>query len=301
MPEPSPSTSAPVVRSLAMGTDFLRRLESLSLSAGRLIATGNTATRAGAVRGGRVEFLEHRGYVEGDDLRDLDWNVYARTDEPFVKVFGAEREKRVTLLLDLSASMAAIPGKDLTACRLCAALAHVALSAGDTVSIRLTDRSTSTPTRKGLAASSGFIQWLERAPAKGTADWEDVIPRVVAERRAPGALVILSDFWHGGVVPLLLPLVKARQEVTLLHLLTPEELSPPLHGDVRLQDAESGEEVSLSLSESDLDAYRESVENHIEALADSARRHGMRHLLCRTDVPFEHMVLTYLRQGGLLR
>ncbi len=298
---PTPRNARPRLRDLSLGTDFLRRLESLTVAAGRLLATGGIATRAGTVRGGRVEFLEHRGYVEGDDVRDLDWNVYGRLNELFVKVFGAEREKRVHILLDLSPSMGAVPGKELFACRLASALAHVALAGGDTVELLPTGAGSPPPARKGLRASRELIGFLERQPPGGPVDWATEVERFTAERRLPGATVVISDFWTEGAVQALAALPRHRQEVSLLHTLTPEELRPPLAGNLRLEDAETGEEVSLALGSRDLDAYSRSVENHITTLAASARRHGMRHLLCQTDRPFEHTVLIYLRRGGLLR
>ena len=135
MPAVATSLDRPCLRNLSLGSDLLRRLESLAIAAGRVFATGGVASRPGAVRGGRIEFLDHRGYVAGDDLRDLDWPLYGRTDELFVKIYGAEREKRVEILLDLSPSMTVTEGKELFACRLAAALAHVALAAGDSVAV----------------------------------------------------------------------------------------------------------------------------------------------------------------------
>jgi len=297
----SPIHNRPRQRDLLLGSDFLRRAEALTVAAGRLQATGGVASRAGTIRGGRVEFLDHRGYVEGDDLRDLDWNVYARTSELFTKVFGAEREKHVHLLLDLSPSMSAVPGKELFACRLAAALAHIALAAGDTVQVLAAGLPDEATPCKGLPSARDVVRHLECLPVPPPVDWARVRTDFATRRRPPGATVVISDFWSAQPLPALAELVKRRQDVSLLHVLTPEEISPPLSGHVRLEDAESGEEVSLALTERDLDVYRAEVENHLVALAASARRHGMRHLLCRTDVSFEHLVLTVLRRGGLLR
>lgn len=316
-------------RRIRLGGAFLRRLEGLGLATRRAVANGQIANRPGSVRGGRVEFLDHRAYVAGDDLRDLDWNLFARSDEPFVKVFGAEREKQVTLVLDLSPSMTCDPAKELFACQLAAALAHVALAAGDTLRILpasdapaphgsgglsaatggegdgsavrdATKGAAPLPPRKGMRASREVRTYLERLPAGGPVDWTRFAESFLATPRPPGAVLVISDLWAEAVVRPLSALVPRRQDVTLLHVLTPAELSPPLGGNVRLHDAETDAEVSLALSQRDLDAYRAAVERHLEGLADGARRHGMRHLLCRTEIPFEQTVLFYLRRGGLL-
>lgn len=298
--DPHDMPAAPL-RSLNMGGDFLRRLESLAIAANRQAVTGSIATRAGSIRGGRVEFLEHKGYVEGDDVRDLDWNAFARTDEPVIKVFGAEREKQVAVLLDLSPSMDALPGKALFAFRLAAAVAHVALAAGDTLRMHLPDRAEETSPLRGPAASRDIVGWLERVPMGEAVNWPVAVERMLAAPRPPGACVIVSDFWCEDPVRDFAPLARHRQDLTLLHVLTPEELSPALSGNVRLEDAETGEAASLSLTPRDLDAYRAEVENHLDKLQEACRRHRARHILCRTDAPFEHAALTLLRQGGLLR
>ncbi len=293
--------TAQTQRSLALGGEFLKRLESLAVQARREVAAGNVAARAGGVRGGRVEFLEHRGYVAGDDLRDLDWHVYARTGEPFVKVFGAEREKYVNILLDLSPSTTFSAEKAVFACRLAAALAHVALASGDTVRLFCAGSDLATPPRKGVRNSRELIAFLERLPTTGALDWSEESARYRNSPKPPGALLIVSDFWADEVLAALAPLLDWRQDIALLQVLTPAEIDPPLSGNVRLTDAETGEEVSLGLTAADLEAYRRGVEKTLAALADGARRRGMRHLLCRTDTPFESLVLTYLRRGGLLR
>ncbi len=294
------SGNHPCVRSLALGSDFLGRLESLRIVAGRLMASGQIASRAGGVRGGRVEFLDHRGYVEGDDLRDLDWNVYARTNELFTKVFGAERKKHVHIILDLSPSMAAVPGKDLFACRLAAALAHVALAAGDSVCVSGTGSGHESPTLNSVSASREIITMLERLPITGIIDWNREVARFTARPRRPGAFIVISDFWCERAVEAFTGINQQRQEISLLHILTPQELSPPMRGNVRLEDPETGEEISLSLTQQDIDVYCREVQNHVAGLATSARCHGMRHLLCRTDMAFEQAVLGFLRKGGLI-
>lgn len=287
-------------RDLLWGSAFRHRLEALAIAVRRLYATGGIASRAGTVRGGRVEFLEHRRYSEGDDLRDLDWNVYARTDTPFIKVFGAEREKTVTILLDLSASMTAFPAKDLYARQLAAALLYIALAAGDTVRL-LTSGGDHPPLRKGLHFSQDLIAWLARSPSTGPADWHVLLQRYVASRPSPGATILISDFWSEDVVPAIHLLRKMRQDTTLLHILTPEERSPTCRGHLRLVDAESGTEVSYTLTPQALEIYEQTVESHIERLEAGARRHGLRYLLCPTEMPFERLVLLFLRRGGLLR
>lgn len=297
----SEDSPAPRLRSLSLGSEFSRRLEALTVRTRRLIMRGGVASRAGSVRGGRVEFLDHRGYVEGDDLRDLDWNVYARTDEPFVKIFGAEREKQVNILLDLSPSMAAAKEKELYACRLAVAIAHIALAAGDTVAVSVIASTARPALRQGVSAARDIGEFLERVPLTPPIEWVDFFTVWSKHQQRAGVTIIISDFWAKDIAAALTPLAGARQEVNLLRVLTPAERTPPLFANVHLEDAETGEEVSLCLSKHDLAVYRAAAEKHLRDLAENVSRLGMRHLLCMTDIPFEHLVLHYLQQGGLLR
>jgi len=287
-------------RELALGADLLRRLEALAVRVGRRRAAGAPAGRSGALRGGRAEFLDHRAYAEGDDLRDLDWPLYARTGETFVKVFGVERAKRVRILLDLSPSMAEPETKELFACRLAAALAHAALAAGDAVEVFAASSPEAIGPLRGARSTPTLAAWLGRLPIGGPADWEALARRLRAAPAPPGALLVLSDFWTGDAPVALHAFARAGTEIALLQTLSAEELHPSLRGELRLVDAETGEEASLRPTGEDLAAVREATGRRIAALADRAARRGMRHLLCRTDLPFETVVLDLLRRGGVL-
>lgn len=287
---------------LALSPEFLRRLEALAVAAGRLRASGGVSARAGSTRGGRVEFLDHRGYVAGDDIRDVDWNLYARADELFVKVFGAERVKHVHLAVDLSPSMTAIPGKAVFALRLTAAIGYIALAAGDTVRLLSAGPGLAEPPElRGAAAFRDLLARLETMPQTAPEDWGEFAARFAATRRGKGACIVVSDFWREDAARQLGALSLRGQETWLLHVLSRGELRPKAGGNVRLEDAETGEEVSLCLSEVDVDIYRAEVERHLAELASAAAKRGMRHLLCPADLPFERAVTGFLRAGGLLR
>jgi uncharacterized protein (DUF58 family) len=289
------------LRELRFSADFLRRLESLSVASGRKFSSGGVANRAGTVRGGRVEFLDHRGYVEGDDLRDLDWNVYARTGETFVKIFGAEREKHVHLVLDLSRSVSAFPEKEMFACRLAAAAGYIALLSGDTASLFSAAGEPLGRQVRGSAATGEIFGQIETAPPTDVANWNRFAQFFLSQPKRPGATIVISDFWDENIPQALSSLRKARQEISLLQVLTPDELSPSFSGSTRLEDAETGEEFSLFISEREAETCRESVREHIAGISRAAGKLGMNHILCDTAKPFEHFVLTLLRQGGVLK
>ncbi|MCX7935890.1 MAG: hypothetical protein N3A66_11610, partial [Planctomycetota bacterium] len=181
----------------------------------------------------------------------------------------------------------------------------IALAAGDEVvmipAAAGEAESPALPPRRGLHAGREIVAWLEELPISSAVDWAALARRLRLAPRYPGALLAISDFWTDGAIEALLPLTKGRQEVALLRVLSAEELSPSCRGNVRLVDAESGEEISLRLSPRDIDVYRATVQNHLRHLAERASRNGMRHLLCRPEQPLAQAILVALRGSRLLR
>lgn len=286
---------------LSLNPDLRRRLESLGLAARRSVSLGGASQRAGAVRGGRVEFRDHRPYVEGDDIRDLDWNLYARTDELFLKTYGAQRRKHVSVWLDLSESMFLTPEKATYAATLGLGLGYIALAAGDPASLWHAGTGEETAVGSTVQALAGWQRQLSGWSSGAPIDWEGAVRRWTATPRPPGLILIVTDGWHDVPRTAFRPLYGSRFDVAWVQVRTPEEEDPPLGGNVRLEDVETGEEVSLTVGASDRGAYRRAVDTHDKAMRGWTAGMGMRWLSCRTDMPLEHALLTYLRQGGLLR
>ena len=157
---------------------FLRRLEQLSLVARRMRAGQTAGERRSTKRGASVEFADYRDYVQGDDLRRVDWNIYARLDRPFIKLFEEEEDLAVCVLLDGSGSMdwgselgnggSGELNKWLYARRLAASLAYVALTSGDRLAVASLQSPTSDlpfgPVR-GRGHALRLFQWLDELEA----------------------------------------------------------------------------------------------------------------------------------------
>lgn len=297
------ASSLPKVRDLGLTDGGLRRLETLAFRARKVRQAESAAARGGDQRGGRSEFREHRPYAEGDDPRDVDWNVYARTDELHVKVFEAERRTPLTLVVDLSPSMHAVRGKDAFACRLAAALGYVALAGGAPVRL-LSAGEPERPaaTWHGAGAARAMVDMLERLPATGPVDWLRAATAWGRCLRRPGRSVIVSDFWEDEALrPLAGAVRRGREETTLLQVLTAEETDPAADGPTRLADAETGEIVILDIGPDERAAARAATETHIARVAGAARHHGLAHVLCHADRPFDALLGGTLRTCGLLR
>lgn len=283
-------------------------LAGLDIEARRLLASPRHGERRSTRRGSSVEFADFRPYAPGDDLRRVDWNVYARLDTLVVKLFQDEEDLLVVLAVDDSASMDfGAPSKHVMARKLALAVGITALAASHRVQLHAIG-SAAAPSRllRGRGGIGGLGRWLLDLNAKGGGDIAADM-RVLGDRIAGRAkLVVLSDgLQPGDVLPASLAHVAGRgHDLHMVQVLSPQAFSPMatgLNGDRQLVDAETGQGPAVSLTSSVESAYLQRLEAHIEMLREASRRCGAHHLLVRSDEPIEDVLRRRLRQAGLLR
>ena len=285
--------------------DFLHKLDLLELVFKRNAMGRREGDRPGQQRGGRTEFADYREYSPGDDLRYLDWNVYGRTDRLFVKEFTKQEAVLVCVLVDASASMAfGEPRKLDYARRLAAALAYLSLVGGNEALLAAfsggqalwSPRHAGGPDIRALAA---FLEPLE--PAGGT----DVLGalRAFRERVHERSLVILiSDLLEEGQARRGLRLLGSQRfDLSVLHVLSPQELHPPAVGSARLTDCETGGGEDLVVDDEAVALYLARLNGFVEGWRAFCQRHDVRYVQASTATPFEECILGYLRRGGLVR
>lgn len=290
----------------------LRKLDRLSLIASQVRAGAMKGERRSTKRGTSIEFADYRDYTRGDDLRRVDWNIYARLERPFIKLLEEEEDLAVHILLDASRSMdfgAEEQNKFRYAQRLAAALGYITLSTGDRLTIDVltgSPRSSADgrfgPTR-GRGQTMRLLRFLDAVRPTGPATTLATALRYYAlERRRPGLAFVLSDFfspegYQAGVAHL-----QGRgYEVTLLHLLAPDELDPPLAGDLRLMDAETGMGQDVTLDGGLRELYHKRVlawQQEIEAYCAKRQVHYVPIL---TSTPWDELILHHLRRRNLIR
>jgi uncharacterized protein (DUF58 family) len=283
----------------------LQRLDSLALVTRKALATGRPGRRRSPLAGSSLEFADYRRYAPGDDFRRIDWRAYARLERLFLRVFEAEENLTVTILIDCSDSMQhGKPPKALLATSLAAALAYIALKCEDRVIIgALTDRLVA-----HRAAGSGHHaiwaagEFLSRLPATGTTDLNRALYDLGRIVTGPGLTIMISDFLApGGYQVGLRTLRQRRQEVALLHLLAPEEIEPDIQGDWRLRDSEGAGSVEVSSSPAVLRAYRQRLLAFMDELASFAHAHAMTYAMIPSDTAITDVVQRLLRQVGVVK
>jgi uncharacterized protein (DUF58 family) len=305
----SPS-STPHSSSL-LDPDFLRKLDLLEILFRRNVVGRREGDRPGHQRGGRTEFADHREYTPGDDLRYLDWNLYGRTDRLFIKEFTKQEAALVCVLLDASASMGfGEPPKLLHAKRLAAALAYLALIGGNEAQLgAFTGRDAAwSPRHAGRPDIQGIAGFLQPVEPAGPTDLFAPL-RAFRERVHERSLVILiSDLFEedapsrpGGGQRGLRLLGSQRFDLSVLHVLSPQELHPPAVGPVLLRDAETGGGENLTVDADALRLYADHLNAFCEGWTAFCQRHDIRYVQTSTATPFEDCILGYLRRGGLVR
>ena len=279
---------------------FLRQLERLGVLMKQPVRGGLKGGRRSVKRGQSVEFADYRDYSLGDDLRQLDWNVYARLEKLFVKLFVEEEDVTVTFLLDASPSMAfGRPQKLLFAKRAAAALGYIALSGEDrVVTAALTGRSARR--HSGLRGSGRIFRLLGNLsginPVDGPTDLLVSARHAAAMLSGRGIVVLLSDLLDPSADRVIRELAATGAELIVLHTLSPDELDPPLEGDLRLVDSETGEGIDVTVDLAALDDYKARLAAWQESLADLAAKRRASYVPISTDTPLADLVFAELRR-----
>jgi uncharacterized protein (DUF58 family) len=286
---------------------FLRALETLSLAGRRLPAGETVGQWRSRAAGSSVEFADYRTYSAGDDFRRIDWNAYARLERLFVRIFRAEENLALAVLVDASASMAwGHPSKARFAARLAGALSFVALRGDERVdlaTLRGGGVGERTASLSGQAGIWPMWHFLERVTCGGATDLDSSLASFGRQLRRAGLSVVLSDLMSpAGYQQGLDALLARRQQVVLIHVLAPDELEPPADvvGDWRLVDVESETTLDATITPSVVRAYRNLVAAYTREAAEFCRRRGATYLLLRSDTPVEDVLLRTLRRAGVL-
>jgi uncharacterized protein (DUF58 family) len=283
---------------------FLRQLERLLLLMRSPARGGLKGGRRSVKRGQSVEFADYRDYSMGDDLRQLDWNVYARLERLFVKLFVEEEDVTVTLLIDASASMATgTPDKLLFAKRAAAALGYIGLASEDRVAV--TVLAGRTARRRAAMRGSGRVFRLLAdlsavTVADGPTDLVAAARHAAAQLNGRGVIVLLSDLLDPNADKVIRELAATGSELIVLHVLSPDELDPALEGDLRLVDTETGERVDITMDLATLDAYKARVAEWKAGFADLAAKRRASYVDLSSDVNLAELMFAELRRRRVL-
>lgn len=287
-----------------------RRLEPLMLSASKVRVGAIKGDRRSIKRGNSIEFADYRNYAPGDDLRQLDWNIYARLERPYIKLLEDEEDLTVHLILDASASMDFPPEgevdqkKLLFAKRILAGLAYVSLTSNDRLILTaINDSGSATfgPVR-GRGRGMAMLRFIQDIAATGITDLNIMLEDYARRSRRPGMTLIISDmFSPSGYLDGLNTLLSRGHEVAFVHVLAPEEITPPLAGDLRLIDVESGVAQEVTVDAAMRNIYEQRLAAWRNEIRDECLRRAVHYFPLQTDTPWERVILSDMRRVGLVK
>ena len=288
-----------------LAPELLAQLERMELVSRKIFRGRMKGERRSKRKGQSVEFADFRNYVAGDDLRFIDWNMYARLDKLFLKLFMEEEDLHFYTLIDGSSSMEfGDPSKFLYAKQLAAALGYIGLCRADRVRVEMLDSAATSdaPVLRGKANLWRMVQYLEGLKAGNNCTLNDSIKAFSLRNSGKGILVLITDLMDKtGYETALRYLVARNLDVYLIHVLSPPEIDPDITGDLRLLDCEDGDQAEISVSQRLIDRYRQTLATYIEQARDFCARRGIVYMMTSTERPVDRLVSRYLRQRGLVR
>lgn len=284
---------------------LLAQLDRLELISRKIFRGRMKGERRSKRKGQSVEFADFRNYVPGDDLRFIDWNLYARLDRLFLKLFLEEEDLHVYVLVDTSTSMDfGEPTKLHYAKQLAAALGYIGLTRADRVKIESlgTSHRNPGPVLRGRASVWRMVDYLNGIPPGENVSLAQGVKNFCLRNQGKGILVLITDLMDkSGYEQALRLLVAQQMDVYLIQVLSPEELKPEIKGDLRLVDAEDSDIAEVTISRPLLDRYQRTLAAFVDGARDYCTRRGMNYLMTSTETPVDRLVGTYLRKRGLVR
>lgn len=281
--------------------NVLARLGSLELIARAVVEGSLVGMHRSPKFGFSQEFAEYRAYNEGDDLRFVDWNVYARTDRAYIKRFQGDTNTRVTVLLDASASMnfGESVSKWQLAQYLCASLAYLVKQQHDAFALTVfnTDVVSELPPSSNPDMLQRVLSHLHSAEPKAGTDLVQSLQTLSQRISQRGVVVLVSDLYADSeeLINALQPLAHTGQELVVFHTLDREEIEPSHTQISALKDLESEDKVVVA-PEFLAQAYRKKFSTHCDAIETCCRRLGADYVRVMTDEPLDAVLHAYLRR-----
>jgi uncharacterized protein (DUF58 family) len=288
-----------------LSNETLSRVERMRLCASRRFTNRSRGEHKAAASGSSIEFRDYRDYSAGDDIRFVDWNIYARLRRGYVKLYHQEEEMHVALIVDASASMG-FEGKVERARQLAAAFGVMGLLSIERVSVNVFSSRESKISRmnprSGRASMRDLFRFIEPIEAGGDCALEAGVEEVLKHHRGRGVALILSDFLTAGTLKRSFNrLYSAGLEVFGVQVLGPTEIDPDVSGDLRFVDSETTGTLDVSSAGDLLGLYQEYRLAHQRMVEQMCTSRGGRFLCVNAGDTMEYVLFDLLRRKGWVR
>lgn len=289
-------------------SSFFNGLNRVKLVTRITMQGGRSGMRKSAAKGSSVEFADFREYVPGDDIRRIDWNTYGRMDKLFVKLFVEEREAYYSVIIDTSASMDfGAPSKGVCAARLAGAVSYMALNNLDRVRLSAIcgDRILNSSDFTGRQGFNKAMAWLNSMEFKGKTDLYKSIRGIPFRQK--GVTVIISDLFSNdttdenieNIADTIRYLRYMKQEVLILHVLSPEEMEPVVEGTVGLEDAETGDIMRVTATSRLCRQYKHVLDRFLNKAKECAKHYQAHYIPVCSNESIDTFIYKGIRSGQL--
>jgi uncharacterized protein (DUF58 family) len=277
---------------------ILARVGNLELLARTVVEGFINGNHRAPYFGASIDFAEHRGYVAGDDIRRVDWRLFARTDRYYVKQYEADTNTNLSILFDVSRSMS-FASKGMSKLEygsyVAACLAYLAQRQRDRVGIVTFDDDIVTHVPPSAKHFNVVLHTLDRAKAERPGHLSEPLHKMAEHFKRRGILVLISDFYEepDTVLEAIKPLKFLGNDLIVFHVLDPAELDFGYSDASSFEDLESGEQIPV-VPESLAGEYRSLLRAHIEALTTKFSEHRIDYTLLNTGEPLDRALFSYL-------
>ena len=277
---------------------ILARIGNLELMARSVVEGFINGLHRAPFFGASIDFAEHRGYVAGDDIRRVDWRLFARTDRFYVKQYEADTNTNLSILIDVSKSMAfgtrGIPKLEY-ASFVAACLCYLAQRQRDRVGIITFDQDIVTHVPPSAKHFNVVLHTLDRAKPERAGNLVAPLTKMAEHFKRRGILVLISDFYEepDAILDAIKPLKFLGNDLIVFHVLDPAEIDFGYDDASSFEDLESGEQIPV-VPQSLAREYRELVSAHIEALRTKFSEHRIDYTLLNTSEPLDRALFSYL-------
>ena len=295
-----------------LDSDLIHQIEKLDIASRKILHGKMYGERRSKQRGQSVEFADYRNYVVGDDLRFIDWNLYARLDKLFLRLFMEEQDLAVNIILDASSSMCCgEPEKLLYAKKLAATLGYIALVKQNRLNLYAYQHDKLYHKRglRGRFQTKEMIDFLENQTPdidiKNTINLAKIGKKFAMLEQASSVTILISDMMDkGDTENNLKHLGGMKHDVYVVQLLSPQEIDPAKYGiagEITFEDIEDGDVAEISLTPDLIKQYKANLRAYCTHIQKICQKRRMTYVLTNTTVSLRKFVLNDLRMQGLLR
>lgn len=289
-----------------LGNDMLHRLERLRINASGRFTNRMRGEHLAAKGGSSMEFADYRDYVEGDDTRFIDWNIFSRLRKPYIKLFHHEEQMQIVILVDASSSML-MDGKIQRAQQIAAAMSVCGLFAAEPVSVYTFNQPSNNLPMIGPTTGRGSLHKLFKfieniaSDTGGNHPPDNAVDTMLKRHRGKGIVILLSDFLtYGDLKRTFNTLNNSGLEIFACQILGERELDPDLTSDLRLVDCENNDMLDVTVQDNLLGLYQEYLSNFQNTIAALARQRGGKFLCVNANEDLNSVLFDQMRREAWL-